>query len=259
MSEQLARLRRVFFVGLAFVVFGVGGIGIRIILFPLVNLCVRDPQTCSALARDFIGWSFRCLVGFLRAFGVLDYKIVGAEKLERRGLLILANHPTLLDIVFLMAFVRRADCIVKSGLWRNPFMRGPVKAAGYIRNDHGVGLLDACIAAIGRGENLVIFPEGTRTSSDGAIKLKRGAAHIAVRSACRVTPELIRCAPPMLVKWNRWWRLPAKRVRYRFEVRDDIDVQGVVGGADSKALAARRLTDHLQEFFKKETERHGFA
>ena len=259
MSEQLARLRRVFFVGLAFVVFGVGGIRTRIILFPLVNLCVRDRQICSVLARDFIGWSFRCLVGFLRASGVLDYKIVGAEKLERGGLLILANHPTLLDIVFLMAFVRRADCIVKSGLWRNPFMRGPVKAAGYIRNDHGVGLLDACIAAIDRGESLVIFPEGTRTSSDGAIKLKRGAAHIAVRSACRVTPVLIRCAPPMLVKGNRWWRLPSKRVRYRFEVRDDIDVQGIVGGAVSKTLAARRLTDHLQEFFKKETERHGLA
>lgn len=259
MSEQLARLRRVFFVGLGFVVFGVGGIGIRVILFPLVNLCVRDPQKCSALARDFIGWSFRCLVGFLRFFGVLDYEITGAEKLERRGLLILANHPTLLDIVFLMAFVRRADCIVKSGLWRNPFMRGPVKAAGYIRNDHGTGLLDACIAAIGRGENLVIFPEGTRTSRDGTIKLKRGAAHIAVRSACRVTPVLIRCVPPMLVKWNRWWRLPATRVRYRFEVRDDIEVESVVGAATSKTAAARRLTDHLREFFKKETERHGFA
>jgi 1-acyl-sn-glycerol-3-phosphate acyltransferase len=161
-------------------------------------------------------------------------------------LLILANHPTLLDIVFLMAFVRRADCIVKSGLWRNPFMRGPVKAAGYIRNDHGVGLLDACIAAIGRGENLVIFPEGTRTSSDGAIKLKRGAAHIAVRSACRVAPVLIRCAPPMLVKGNRWWRLPSKRVRYRFEVRDDIDVQALlaarqqhIGGASPNGPICR--------------------
>jgi 1-acyl-sn-glycerol-3-phosphate acyltransferase len=157
-----------------------------------------------------------------------------------------------------MAFVRRADCIVKSGLWRNPFMRGPVKAAGTFAMTM-VSALDACIAAIGRGENLVIFPEGTRTSSDGRIKLKRGAAHIAVRSACRVTPVLIRCAPPMLVKWNRWWRVPSRRVRYRFEVRDDIDVQGVVGGADSKTLAARRLTDRLQEFFTQETQRHEFA
>jgi hypothetical protein len=52
---------------LAFVVFGVGGLGIRIILFPLVHLCVRDPQTRSALARDFIGWSF----GAWSAFALL--------------------------------------------------------------------------------------------------------------------------------------------------------------------------------------------
>ena len=33
-----------------------------------------------------------------------------------------------------MAFVENADCIVKAGLWGNPFTRGPVNAAAYIKN-----------------------------------------------------------------------------------------------------------------------------
>jgi len=256
MFNGVYRCWRIFGTGLSFLAVGIGGV----FVFPVLNVIIREPQRRKVLARNLIRLTFRGIARSMCAFGVFQYETTGLRRLERRGLLILANHPTLIDIVFLMAFVPQADCIVKAGLWRNPFTRATVRAAGYIRNDDdGMRVIDDCVASVRDGGNLIIFPEGTRTTAGGAIKLKRGAAHIAVRAKCNVTPVLIRCAPPMLVKGNRWWRLPSKRVRSRFEVRDDIDVQGVVGGADSKALAARRLTDHLQEFFKKETERHGFA
>jgi len=56
------------------------------------------------------------------------------EKLNRPGQLIIANHPTLVDIVFLISRVKQANCIVKQKLWHNPFMRGPILNAGYISN-----------------------------------------------------------------------------------------------------------------------------
>jgi 1-acyl-sn-glycerol-3-phosphate acyltransferase len=173
--------------------------------------------------------------------------------LKRKGLLILANHPTLIDIVFLMAFVKRADCIVKSALWRNPFTHSTVRAAAYVRNDDdGVQLIEDCVAAIRRGGNLIIFPEGTRTPSDGAILLKRGAANIAVRAFCDITPVLITCAPPMLVKGQKWWRLPSRPSHFTIEVKDDIKVQPFVAQAGSDVLAVRHLTDHLHDYFSKE-------
>jgi 1-acyl-sn-glycerol-3-phosphate acyltransferase len=177
--------------------------------------------------------------------------------LRRKGLLILANHPTLIDIVFLMALVKGADCIVKSGLWRNPFTRSTVRAAAYVRNDdQGVQLIEDCVAAIRAGSNLIIFPEGTRTPRHGPIVLKRGAANIAVRALCNVTPVLIRCAPPMLVKGEKWWRLPSHSSHFTIEVKEDIEVHPFVARAGSDVLAVRHLTDHLQDYFTKEQTCH---
>ncbi len=102
-----------FFVALGFVAFGIGGL-IQLIVFPMLNVLVRDFRVRTNLARDFIAWSFASLIGFLRFSRLLDYKVIGAEKLNRRGLLIVANHPTFLDIVFLMSMVQRAACIVNA-------------------------------------------------------------------------------------------------------------------------------------------------
>jgi hypothetical protein len=42
--------------------------------------------------------------------------------------MIIANHPSLIDVVFLIGLVRQANCVVKQSLWENPFTRGPVRA-----------------------------------------------------------------------------------------------------------------------------------
>ena len=171
----------------------------------------------------------------------------------------MANHPTLIDTVFLMAFVKRADCIVKSALWRNPFTHGPVRAAGYVSNDSGVGLVEDCIKSLRSGSNLIIFPEGTRTPSDGSITLKRGAANIAIRGNFKVTPISIHCMPLMLGKGVNWWKVPPRRSHFRIEVQEDIDVQPFIAKAGSEVLAARHLTDHLQDYFIKENKRDAVA
>lgn len=259
MLERTERYWRVVGTGLSFFSFGAGGLLMRLLVFPALNLFIRDPQLRMAAARHVIRISFRAFIELMRGLGVLRYEIQGQEKLERNGLLILANHPTLIDTVFLMAFVKRADCIVKSGLWRNPFTHGPVRAAGYINNEHGPELIDQCIASLERGNNLIIFPEGTRTSRDGAISLKRGAANIAVRGTRTLTPVVIRCMPPTLGKGEKWWTVPPRRAHFIIEVKEDIDVQPFIVATEGEALAARRLTDHLQDYFSRENTRHAVA
>ena len=250
---EFFRYWRVFGTGLGFLAVGIGGV----FVFPLINVFIRRRQLRTEVARDLIGFTFHCIVRSMRAMGVFRYEIKGLERLERRGLLILANHPTLIDIVFLMAFVKRADCIVKSALWRNPFTHATVRAAGYICNgDDSVRLVEDCIASMRRGSNLIIFPEGTRTPADGSITLKRGAANIAVRARCNITPVLIRCAAADVGKGEKWWRLPARTSHFSFEVIEDIDIRPFVAEAANEVLAARRMTAHLQTFFTKESDRH---
>lgn len=256
MLDQVSLYWRVFATGLSFVTFGVGGLLLRVLVFPLLSLLVWQRQKRIALARMVIRVVFRAFVGLMQALGVLHYEIIGRQRLERDGLLILANHPTLIDTVFLMAFIKRADCIVKGGLWNNPFTRGPVRAAEYINNNQGVGLVADCIASLRAGNNLIVFPEGTRTPCGGTISLKRGAANIAVRGARDVTPVLIRCEPMTLGKGEKWWRVPPRSVRFRIEVRDDIKIDSFIAGGATEVMAARHLTDYLQTYFTEENQRH---
>ena len=247
---------RVFATGLCFATFGIGGLILRVLVFPLLYLLVRDSRRRIDLARGIIRLTFRSFIELMQAVGVLRYRISGSDRLARHGLLILANHPTLIDTVFLMALVRHADCIVKGALWNNPFTRGPVRAANYINNDQGVDLVSDCIASLQGGNNLIIFPEGTRTGLDGVISLKRGAANIAVRGARNVTPVLIRCEPMTLSKGEKWWHIPPRQACFRIDVQEDIPIDRFIADGSSEVIAARRLTDYLQTYFTEENQRH---
>jgi 1-acyl-sn-glycerol-3-phosphate acyltransferase len=253
MLERLRWSWRLFGVALSFLAIGIGGL----FVFPLLHLAVFPRERRQRVARDLIRLTFRAIVKSMCAFGVFRYQASGLSRLERQGLLILANHPTLIDIVFLMAFVPRAGCIVKEKLWRNPFTRATVRAAGYVCNrDDSVRLIDDCVATVRGGGNLIIFPEGTRTPADGAMSLKRGAANIALRVPCDITPVRVRSVPPMLVKGKPWWRLPEQTSQFRFDVMEDIGIRPFIDGAPSDSAAARRVTARLQQIFADESESH---
>lgn len=243
---------RVLGTGISFAVFGIGGLLLGGLLFPLL-LLVRDPRRRQCTARRLVQFSFASHVALMHRLGLLTYEIRGRERLQREGLLILANHPTLIDVVLLISLLPNADCVVKPAVARNPFMRGPVRAAGYISNDDGVGLIDDCVAAVQAGGNLVIFPEGTRTVLGQPLRLQRGAANIAVRGRLDITPVRITCSPSTLTKGQKWYCVPSRRFHVQLEVGEDIQIDPFLTGAGDRpkvdALAARRVTDHLAHYF----------
>lgn len=260
MIAAIERAWRILATAIAFTTFGIGGLLLRLVYFPMLNLLVVDTARKSRLARAMVSRCFRVFIGLMRVLGILRYRIIGAEKLNRSGLLILANHPTLIDVVFLISLVPNADCVVKARLKRNPFISGPVRATNYICNDSGADLIEDCIRSLQTGSNLVIFPEGTRTPLDGHMHLQRGAANIAVRGGIAITPVLIECCPRSLTKGLPWWQVPATRMQFSIEVRDDIAVQPFLDQAGGEAaIAARRLTDHLQSYFETERPAHAGA
>lgn len=255
LTDRLERAWRVVATGICFAGFGIGGLLLRVLAFPLLRVTVRDPARQAVMAKALISLTFRFFVGMMQMVGVLSVEVRGLEKLRRQGLLIVANHPSLVDVVILISLVRRADCIVKGALAHNPFTRGPVQAAGFLCNDSGAGLVDDCIASLRGGNNLIIFPEGTRTPLQGSLPLQRGAANVAVRGGIDITPVRIRCHPPMLAKGVPWYRVPPRPGRFVLDVGDDIPVSSFLQGSRSPALATRRLTDHLTQYFSLEIQR----
>jgi 1-acyl-sn-glycerol-3-phosphate acyltransferase len=256
MVKKLDYAWRVFATGLGFATFGLGGLALRLLYFPLLQLLVREPARQTRLARLAVHHTFRFFIEYMRLLGVLRYELKGVEKLSRSGLLILANHPTLIDVVFLIALVPNADCVVKASLANNPFTRGPVRATRYLCNDSGPGLIQDCIASVKAGNNLIIFPEGTRTPIHGPMQLQRGAANIAVRGPCNITPVTIRCEPLSLSKGTPWWKVPERRMHFTICVEDDIPVSSHDAEAGNAAKAARQLTTYLQGYFSREHQGH---
>lgn len=260
MAEALNRAWRLLGTGISFVVFGLGGLALGLLVFPVLRLLVRDPVRLGDLARRLIQRSFAGHVALMHRLGVLSYELHGLERLDRRGLLVLANHPTLIDVVFLLSLIPQAGCVVKSRLLANPVTRGPVQASGYVCNDSGAGLVEDCIQLVRAGRNLVIFPEGTRTPRGEALgPLQRGAANIAVRGRIDITPVLVTCQPRTLAKGEKWYRVPSRRFHVRIEVLPDIPVASFLDASASEAVAARRLTQSLDHYFKTELSRVGAA
>ena len=241
----LDRAWRIIATGISFVAFGLGGLMLWALAFPLLDLGVRDRARRQRLARRLVQRSFAFHVELMRVLGVLTYEVRGRERLQRDGLLVLANHPTLIDVVFLMSLLPGADCVVKSALARNPFTRGPVRAAGYVCNDDGVALVDDCIEAVRRGGNLLIFPEGTRTRRGEPLKLQRGAANIAVRCQADLRLAHIICQPTTLTKPESWYHIPPHKPHFHVIIREKVAVAPFLRAAPNSALAARQLTNFL--------------
>lgn len=256
LPAPLDRPWRVIATGFCFSMFGLGGLLLRLLVFPPLTLLVRDPERRSRLARLLVQRSFRAFVELMRLSGVLRYDIVGADRLNRHGLLVLANHPTLIDVVFLIALIEHAVCIVKSPLKRNPFTRGPVMAAAYICNDAPQGVIEDCQRALDDGGNLLVFPEGTRTAEDGIIRLRRGAAQIALRCRRDITPVTISCIPRSLTRREAWYQVPPRPMHFRIVVHADLPIAAFLDGQEPEALAARKLTSELNRFFAVECQAH---
>lgn len=244
----IERCWRVIATALCFAVFGVGGIVILFVLLPALQFVpgARHRQRC---AKAVIHHGMRAYVALIRFLGVISLEVHGAEKLARDGLFVLANHPSLIDVVLLMSLVRRPDCVVKAALWKNPFTLGPVRFAGFISNAGGPAVVDDCIASVRAGNNLIVFPEGTRSVPGQPLSLRRGAANIAVRGALAFTPVVIAVSEPMLTKGSKWYRVPQCKPHFILTVHDDVHPERLFD--HEPALAARRLTGWLTQFFSR--------
>ena len=255
MLERIDRPWRVLATGLCFALFGLGSLVLGGLVFPLLRLAVRDRARQVLLARRLIRVLFRLFVGLMRATGVLSVEVRGAERLRGSGQLILANHPTLIDVVLLLALVEQGDCVIKGALGRHPITSGTVRAAGFVFNDDGgEGLLHDCVQSVRTGNNLIIFPEGTRSSPGHPPRLQRGAARVAVHGEVDITPVRIRCVPATLAKGEKWWSVPARRAHIRIDVDEPIAVSPFIAATPNRALAARQLTEHLTNHFSRGQE-----
>lgn len=242
------RLWRLFGTALSFACFGLGALVISCTLFPAIRLVSWEPRQRRRRIQRAMRQVMRLFMWLMKTLGVISYEVHGVERLRQPGQLVVANHPTLIDVVLMLSLMPEVDCIVKQALFRNPFLRWPVLWAGYIPNRDSQDLIEACARALREGRSLIVFPEGTRTVPGEPLTLRRGAAQIALAARCPVRPVGIVCTPLMLGKHQPWYWVPPAPGHLRLEVGAAIDARDFVN-EHSNTLAARHLTRHLTEKF----------
>ena len=246
--RRLARGWRALRTGVAFVSFGVGAIVVGVI----IRLAARGaPAYREVRAQRIVHRAFRVFTLWVTCLGLLRTSWIDAQRLSGGGArLFVANHPTLIDIVLLLTRLPQADCIVKTAARRNPLMRAIVARAGYLANDEGDGVVEACAARIAAGRSVLLFPEGTRSPLGGLRRFQRGAAHIALRSGCAIVPIVITCRPPTLFKGQPWHDVSDRRAQYVLRVVEPINPARYLNADTSLPVAARRLTADLQALYE---------
>ena len=246
--RQLNRFWRFCGTAFSFFAFGVGGLCLTILWFPLVSFFIRDDNRRKKIAQVTIRQTFRLFVNLMRWLGALDVVVEGREELQKdKGCIIIANHPSLIDYVLITSLLPQCDCIVKQSMWTNLFARGSVTAAGYIPNTDTVDMLSKCDKTLKSGNVLLIFPEGTRTVPGQPLNLKRGAAHIAVRTHCEIRILHIQCNPSILGKHEKWYKIPNEKPIFLVQVKEKVSIQKFVEGCPSDTIAARHLTEYLSQ------------
>lgn len=188
--KTLDYFRRFFATLFGFILFGVAGVLFKIALLSYTLKSTKGDIKRQLEARRMIGKVWRFFVGYLQWSGVLSVRFNGLEKLGRPGQLILANHPSLLDVVLLISHFPDPNVLVKKDLLHNPSMKSQIIASGYIPNDESMEMLEEIDAVFKSGQSMLIFPEGTRTGWDGQVKMHRGAD----RSVCAAHRSSRPCA-----------------------------------------------------------------
>jgi 1-acyl-sn-glycerol-3-phosphate acyltransferase len=235
--------------GLLFALFGIGGFVLATLVIPALGWLRGERDDHELRAQRIVHQSFRLFTWFGSFLRLLALEERGTERLREPGQLVVANHPSLLDVVYLISRMPQADCVVKRALWRNPLLRFVVRICGYIPNDGGESVVNACSERLGRGRSVILFPEGSRSPYGRLGAFQRGAAYVALASKCAIVPVVIQLRPPALKKGQPWYALPNERLRFSLDVGEPFFAHELLQEDLPRTIAARRITAGLRSLF----------
>jgi 1-acyl-sn-glycerol-3-phosphate acyltransferase len=200
------------FFGAYFIFAVVGSLVSVVCAAPAILFCgVRGRYFGQSLIHALFGF----FVGYLRVFGLIELEGSELAGLSGRGgLIVVANHPGLLDAVLLVSRLPRAVCLMKGSLARNIIFLGTARLAGYVHNKSGLGLVKQCEERLDEGANLLVFPEGTRTMGGKLLPFKMGFALVAVLTRVPVQTIIITAESNYLGKGWPLFQRPVFPVRF---------------------------------------------
>lgn len=260
-------LLRRFFSYLCVATFFAGCLVLGFGIFPLFFLFgIFDRGGHRRRCTRVLGVGYGTFLLMMRVLGQMSWgeRLRVPPELEGKPYVIVANHPSWIDVVYLLHWFPGSTCVAK-GSWSRSFFFGTMlRSTNYIPTDVPedeaslTGALDRMVEHVKSGHPLIIFPEGTRSDFESLRRFRRGAFEIAARSGAPLLPVFIRCDQPFLMKGMSVWEQPNAVAHYEFEAWPPVDVaKEVAAGRTAKEICAE-YEDTYRERFARWVERRRF-
>jgi len=213
---------------------------IAALLYPLL-----PPAVGRRLGRATIAHVYRAFWALASACRMMRVDAACLDPLQDEpGLIFVANHPTMLDALLLVAHLPHSACIMKASLMRNVFLGTGARLARYIRNDSARTMVRLAVEDLRAGGQLVIFPEGTRTTEWPLNRFRPGVTLIAKRANAPIQTVFLDTDTPYLGKGWPIWRVPPLPIVFRLRLGERF-----APAQDSDAQLAQ-----LEHYFRQHTE-----
>lgn len=214
-------------------------------------LPTRNPERRAQRLLAFYHRSFRGLHRVTRLIRIQSYVPTPPPKLPSPCVLV-ANHPTLMDVTAILATVSNTVTVVKPSVYRRILLGTSLRHAGFLegpeRSAHQLSrMMGDAEARLAAGYNVLIFPEGTRSPPGEVLPFSRAAFEIACRAKVPVVPIAIRCDPPWLSKELPIYTIPRDVAHMSLDFLAPLDPADVDYRSRTLREAARTsIIEHLE-------------
>ncbi len=247
--RTLLRLLQIAGVGFSFLYFWTGGFLVANAYVLWLEWREKDRRKVRDRVQAVIKTSFRQFCDLLRGLHLIDVDPRRYAAATPSGpYVLIANHPTLIDVIALIASYDRLYVVVKRSLIRGVNVGRMLRAAGYIDGGGSDGsvkaseVLDEAIDRLEGGYGVLIFPEGTRSPPNEMHPFMRSPFEMAARSGAPLLPVFIHCQPPALMKGVPWYRFPNAFVDYQLKALAPVTIES---GRTSVKTAMKEVRDVL--------------
>ncbi|MCC8417717.1 MAG: 1-acyl-sn-glycerol-3-phosphate acyltransferase [Rickettsia endosymbiont of Bryobia graminum] len=205
-----------------------------------------------------ISYSIRYRIGVIFSYLViwlariccgLKYQVSGLEKLPKTPSILVSNHQSFWDQIFMQLIIPKHSWVLKKELFNTPLLGWGLKMVKPIAVDRNTNLSVAQILREGQekikeGLWLIIFPESTRIKPDVSVKFKPSAAKLA--SVVKV--PVVMMAHNAGVYWPKgFWILQPGTIQ--------VKIIDVISAEEVSTTEVRDLTDKMELIINAEKQK----
>lgn len=225
--------------------------------FVLARVWRRDPLLRVRRLQALTVRGYRMLHDSMRRIGLAHFDPWSPIPGMPDGpCVVVANHPTLMDITAISSALGGGITVVKPQLFRNSLLAPVIPGAGHIEGPGAEPLalsrvLKDAAQGLADGFHVIIFPEGTRSTNGGLMPFGRLAFELACSAKLPLVSLTIRCNPTYLSKEVLVYSPPGQTPRLRLELLAIDDPASV--GFDSRKLR-RVVEERYHEWWQQKPE-----